>query len=124
MVKFDKDKISLPIIVGGIVGTAVNVLCCLGSLAGGIVAVYLYKKNGGFINYENSAFIGCLAGLFGGFLGGILNYIIAMSKIIHSDMFMYGFAAGFFIIGIIFSIIIGGILGAVGGVIYAVIKNR
>ena len=53
-----------------------NMFCCLWIVGGGVLAVYLYKKDGGEITTGNGATLGLLAGLFAApveaIVGGLL----------------------------------------------------
>ena len=124
MVSFDQEKMLKPAIIGGVINTVLDVVCCLGIIAGGAIAAHLYVNAGGVCNYENCGLVGAISGAIGGFLGSILNYLLMAQLIVmFGGYHPYGVGTSL-IISMISGIILGAVFGAVGGIIYVVIKNR
>lgn len=58
----------------------INCACCSGVIAGGFLAVYLYRnelENGGPLNTSDGAALGLFAGLLGALVAGILETLFA-----------------------------------------------
>jgi hypothetical protein len=124
MVSFDQEKMLKPAIIGGIISTVLDIVCCLGIIVGGAIAAHLYVNAGGICDYENCGLVGAISGVIGGLFGSILSYLLmAQFVAMFAGYYPYGMGASL-IVSVISGIIFGAILGAVGGVIYVVIKNR
>ena len=58
----------------------INCACCSGAIAGGILAVYLYREEigkGALLTMSDGAALGLFAGLLGALVAGILETLFA-----------------------------------------------
>jgi len=149
------DKLR-PALIGGVfigvisaipVINIINCFCCAGVIAGGILAVHLYKKNLGPVEmqYSDGVIIGLMAGASGALISTIIESAIGQSagEVVNKLLDAYPEIPPevedillqiqstqgdlfFIIIGLIFALIIYSIFGVLGGVIAVSIfkKNK
>jgi hypothetical protein len=129
------------IVIGLISGIPVlnliNCACCAGVIAGGVFAIYMYRRSVGDqieIGYGDGALLGLLAGLIGAIISTLLSTVFNQASFEMMRYFMdyvddpearemlrelsaREMTTGLMLVGLFFSILVNGIFGLVGGLL-------
>ncbi len=115
-----------------------NLACCLWLAGGGVLAVYLLKKDVSKIELKDGAIIGALSGVFYAIIATIFSVVLVLlgvsvdlaamqqafqgSGIEATGVAAIGFLA--IVIGFVLNLVLGVIFGAIGGVIGAKLLGK
>jgi len=125
-------------VLSGVPGlNLINCMCCAGVMAGGVLAVYLFRKDVDPtrpVSMADGAALGLLAGVFGAIIGGVLDAIFSTASL----SFLYRIAEysnnpefqdmlnqfgpqvltqGLFILSFLTKLIVSCIFGLIGGLL-------
>ncbi|MCU0252950.1 MAG: hypothetical protein MUE47_00265 [Acidobacteria bacterium] len=145
-------NITVPVVVGGLVGAVMAVvppcccLCCLNALVAGAIAGGMFARAAGFTPIERGALIGSLAGALAGAGRSVLEALSnaalgpwvdgwmeqvarygdaeARELIEQLSAFEGGGGPGWFLAGLVTSVGVGAVLGALGGMLGVALMRR
>lgn len=145
-------NITVPVVVGGLVGAVMAVvppcccLCCLNAMVAGAIAGGMFARAAGFTPIERGALIGSLAGALAGagrsvlealsnaalgpWVDGWMDQVArygdaeARELLEQFSAFEGGGGPGWFLAGLVTSVGVGAVLGALGGMLGVALTRR